>query len=108
MLPKHRPPTLPGNILQTEFLEPLNISQADFAKHLGGSWSQPKLNAIINGKRHVTVDIALDFAEALGTSPQFWMNLQNNYNFSIARKNRKKIRRISTRKRLLKTQQTRD
>ncbi len=104
MLPKYRLPTLPGIILQTEFLEPLHISQADFAKHLGGSWSQPKLNAIINGKRHVTVDIALDFAEALGTTPQFWMNLQNNYNFSIAKKNRKKIRRISVKKRAPKTQ----
>ncbi len=98
MLPRHRLPTLPGEILRIEFLEPLNISQADFANHLGGSWSQPKLNAIINGKRQVTVDIALDSAEALGTSPQFWMNLQNNYNFAIAKKHRKKISRIRVRK----------
>jgi addiction module HigA family antidote len=94
MLPRHRLPTLPGEILQTEFLEPLHISQADFAKHLGGSWSQPKLNAIINGKRQITVDTALDFAEALGTSPQFWLNLQNNYNLTLAKKSRKKIKRI--------------
>src|SRR3989344_2500447 len=100
MLPKHRLPTLPGDILQSEFLEPLNISQSDFAKHLGGSWTQPKLNAIINGKRQITVDIALDFAEALGTSPQFWINLQNNYNFAIAKKKRRKIRRISARKKV--------
>ena len=74
------------------------LSLADFANHLGGSWTQPKLNAIINGKRQMTVDIALDFAEALGTSPQFWMNLQNNYNFAIAKKNRKRVRRIRARK----------
>jgi addiction module HigA family antidote len=99
MLPRHRLHTLPGDILQTEFLEPLAISQLDFAKHLGGSWTQPKLNAVIKGKRQVTVDIALDFAEALGTSPQFWMNLQNNYNFALAKKNRRrKIRRIGKRK----------
>lgn len=94
MLPKHRLPTLPGDILQTQFLGPMSISQADFARHLGGSWSQPKLNAIINGKRQITVDTALDFSEALGTSPQFWLNLQNNYNLALAKKNRRKVRRI--------------
>lgn len=100
MIPKHRLPTLPGEILQAEFLDPLNISQAQFATHLGGSWTQPKLNAIINGKRQITVEIALDFAEALGTSPQFWMNLQNNYNLALVKKMRRKGRRIARIRRL--------
>ena len=98
MLPKHRLPTLPGEVLQTEFLEPFNISPLDFAKHLGGSWNSTKLNALINGKRQVTVDIALDFSEALGTTPQFWMNLQNNYNFAIAKQDRQKIKRLPKRR----------
>jgi len=92
---------MPGLILQSEFLDPLNISQSEFAAHLGGSWTQPKLNGIINGKRQITVEIALDLAEALGTSPQFWMNLQNNYNLAVAKKNRKKtpkIRRVRPRR----------
>jgi addiction module HigA family antidote len=101
MIKSYRLPTLPGVILRTEFLEPLDISQTDFSNHLGGSWTQSKLNAIINGERQLTIDIALDFAEALGTSPQFWMNLQNNYNFALAKKTRKKIRRISIRKKPL-------
>ena len=94
MLPKHRLPSMPGLILQSEFLDLLNISQSEFAAHLGGSWTQPKLNGIINGKRQITVEIALDLAEALGTSPQFWMNLQNNYNLALAKKNRRKIPKI--------------
>jgi antitoxin HigA-1 len=85
---------MPGLILQSEFLDPLNISQSEFAAHLGGSWTQPKLNGIINGKRQITVEIALDLAEALGTSPQFWMNLQNNYNLAVAKKNRRKVPKI--------------
>jgi len=73
LLPFHRKPTLPGKILLEEFLIPLGISQSKFAEHLGGSWTQPKLSAIIKGKRAITEEIALDFADALGTSPEFWM-----------------------------------
>lgn len=102
MLPKHRLPTLPGEILLAEFLEPFGISQTEFAKHLGGSWTQPKVNAIVNGKRQITVEIALDFAEVLGTSPQFWMNLQNNYNLALAQKNRKRGRKRSPIRKLRK------
>ncbi len=65
MLPAHRRPTLPGKILLEEFLEPLGISQSEFALHLGGTWTQLKLSAIIHGKRSVTEEIALDLADAL-------------------------------------------
>jgi addiction module HigA family antidote len=76
MLPTHRKPTLPGKILLEEFLIPLNITQTEFATHLGGSWTQPKLSAIIHGNRSITEEVALDFADALGTSPEFWIGLQ--------------------------------
>ncbi|MBI3211075.1 MAG: HigA family addiction module antidote protein, partial [Simkania negevensis] len=68
MLPTHRKPTLPGEILLEEFLNPLGISQTAFVEHLGGTWTQPKLSAIIRGKRAITEEIALDFADALGTT----------------------------------------
>lgn len=71
MLPTHRRPTLPGKILLEEFLAPLEITQMEFALHLGGTWTQPKLSAIIRGKRSITEKIALDFADALGASPEF-------------------------------------
>lgn len=79
MLPKYRPPTHPGEILLEEFLKPLEISQEQFAKHLDGTWTQPKVSEIINKKRRITEAIALDFSDALGTSLEFWINLQKRY-----------------------------
>ena len=79
MLPKYRRPAHPGKILHEHFLRPLEITQAKFVAHLDGTWTPAKLSTIINEKRSVTPAIALDFADALNTSPEFWMNLQINY-----------------------------
>ncbi len=94
MLPKDRPPTHPGEMLMQEFLEPMGISQTQFVEHLGGAWTRPKLSAIINGHRSVTEAIALDFADALGTTPQLWMNLQANYNLWHALRKHKQVPRL--------------
>lgn len=91
MIPKNRPPTHPGEILSEEFLKPLQLSQEQFSQHLNGSWTQPKISEIINKKRRVTESIALDFADALGTSPEFWLNLQIRYDLWFARQKHKKI-----------------
>jgi len=80
MLPTHRKPTLPGKILWEEFLVPLGYTQSQFVQHLGGSWTQPKLSAIISGKRAITEEIALDLSEALGSSAEFWIGLQLDVN----------------------------
>jgi len=77
MLPKFRAPTHPGEILQKEFLTPLGITQTALAAHLG--WSHAKVNEIINGKRGITPEVALSLANALGTSPDLWLNLQKHY-----------------------------
>ncbi len=77
MLPKDRPPTHPGEMLLKEFLEPLGVSQAEFARHLG--WTFARLNEIVNGRRRVTADSALALGEALGTGPEFWLNLQRDW-----------------------------
>jgi addiction module HigA family antidote len=95
MMPTHRKPTSPGKILLEEFLIPLKISQMDFVQHLGGSWTQPKLSAIINGRRAITEEIALDFADALGTSPEFWLGLQSDIRLWEASQRHRKIRRIT-------------
>jgi addiction module HigA family antidote len=79
MLPSQREPTHPGEVLGEEFLIPLSLSQEQFAEHLGGTWTQPKISDIINKKRRITESIALDFADALGTTREFWLNLQNRY-----------------------------
>jgi addiction module HigA family antidote len=59
------------------FLLPGGTSQTDFAKRLG--WTRGKLNELIKGKRGITGETALDLAEALGTSPRVWMNLQSTF-----------------------------
>ncbi|KIC74892.1 Virulence-associated protein I [Neochlamydia sp. TUME1] len=94
MLPKNRSPIHPGEVLLEEFLKPFKISQAQFASYLGGTWTQPKISEIISKKRGVTEAIALDFADALGTSPEFWLNLQNGYDLWFARQNHQPIPRI--------------
>jgi addiction module HigA family antidote len=89
MLPKKRAPTHPGEMLWSEFLEPMGISQAQFAKHLG--WPYARLNEIVNGRRGVSADSALAFAEAFGTTPEFWLNMQINWDLWHAKKNHVKI-----------------
>ena len=77
MLPKHRPPKHPGEMLLKEFLEPLEVNQSEFARHLG--WTFARLNEIVRGRRRVTADSALTLGEALGTGPEFWLNLQRDW-----------------------------
>lgn len=76
-LPKHRPPTHPGEMLLEEFLKPLGISQSAFAIRLGVSF--PRLNEIIRGKRSVTPDTALRLARVLGMPADFWLALQQDW-----------------------------
>jgi addiction module HigA family antidote len=91
MLPKHRQPTHPGEVLWEEFLKPLNLSQKQFAKHLSGTWTQSKVSAIINKKRKITAATALDFSDALGTSSEFWLNLQNRYDLWVAKQTHQQV-----------------
>lgn len=74
MLPKHRAPTPPGEILLEEFLKPRGLSQVAAAQQMGMPVN--RLNEIIRGKRGITADTALRLARLLQTSPEFWMNLQ--------------------------------
>ncbi len=74
-IPTHRRPTTPGEMLVEEFLRPLGITQTAFAERIGVTY--PRLNEIVNGRRGVTPDTALRFAKALGTTPDFWLNLQH-------------------------------
>ena len=72
----------PGEMLLEEFLKPMGMSQAAFAQKVG--WSRARLNELIRGKRGITVEAALDLAEALGTSAKLWMNLQATYDLGKA------------------------
>jgi antitoxin HigA-1 len=77
-LPKNRPPSHPGDILRAEFLEPLGISQSEFARRCGFSSHRP-INELINHKRGVSTEMSLVLSKALGPSPAFWSNLQRNW-----------------------------
>ena len=76
-----------GEILLEEFLIPMGLTQAAFAEQLG--WTKAKLNELIKGKRGITANSALDLAEALGTSPKLWMNMQVTWDLYQAMKSRK-------------------
>ena len=94
MLPENRVPTHPGEILLEEFLNPLNLSQVSFAKHI--RVPVQRVNEIVRGKRGITPETAWLFAEAFDTSPEFWLNLQANYDLVRNRPKRQVTRIVVT------------
>jgi antitoxin HigA-1 len=89
MIPKNRAPHHPGEILKLDFLEPMGITQTALAGHLG--WSHARVNEIIHGRRGITSEAALSLADAFGTTPDLWMNLQSHYDlFRATRLHKKK------------------
>ncbi len=84
MLPSHRKPSHPGEILLKEFLEPKKLSQAGIAKRLRVPIQ--RINTLINGKRGVTAETAIILSGELGTTPEFWMNLQSAYDLHEAKR----------------------
>jgi len=81
-------PIHPGRMLREEFLAPSGLSQRTFAKRLG--WTVARLNELINGKRGITADSALDLAAKLGTSPELWLNLQMLFDLRRAEMRRRR------------------
>ena len=67
----------PGEILDKEFLIPLNISAYRLSKEI--KLPQTRISEIIKGKRRITADTALRLSKYFGNSPQFWLGLQNDY-----------------------------
>ena len=67
----------PGEILQEEFLLPMNISAYKLAKEI--NIPQTRISDIIHGKRRITADTALRLSRFFGTSTKFWLGLQNAY-----------------------------
>ena len=67
----------PGRILQLEFLEAFQLSQSELSRHTGIPRST--LNEIIKGKRPISAETAFTLAIFFDTSPQFWLNLQSQY-----------------------------
>ncbi len=76
-------PVHPGEILKEEFMTPLGLS----ANALAHAIRVPpnRITAIVNGTRGVSADTALRLAKAFGTTPDFWLNLQNAFDLDTAR-----------------------
>jgi len=87
MLPLNRVPTHPGVILQREFLIPLGLSQVALAAHIGVPVR--RINEVVRGKRGITPETAWLLAQAFGTTPQLWINLQTNHDLASARPRRR-------------------
>jgi addiction module HigA family antidote len=81
---KRLPNIHPGEVLLEEFLKPMDISQNRLARAM--DVPPRRINEIVHGKRAVTADTALRLAAALGTSEQFWMGLQADYDLEAARR----------------------
>lgn len=90
---KTLPNVHPGEILLEEFLTPMGISQNRLARAM--DVPPRRINEIVHGKRAVTADTALRLAQALGTTEQFWMGLQADYDLEEARKSSgNKLRKV--------------
>jgi addiction module HigA family antidote len=74
MAKRTRRPTSVGEMLKEEFLIPLELTQRDFAEHLG--LEVKAINRLVNNRTSITPLLALKMSAALGTTPEFWMNLQ--------------------------------
>lgn len=72
----------PGEILLEEFLTPMGISQNRLALDI--RVPAPRINAIVHGKRAITADTALRLGQYFNMEPQFWLNLQANYDLGVA------------------------
>ena len=92
MIPTHRIPTHPGEILLEEFLKPLGLSQAALARHLGIPLQ--RVNEIVRGKRGISPETAWLLAGAFGTTPDYWVNMQTHHDLAAGRPDRavKRIR----------------
>ena len=73
-IPSNREPTHPGVMLQSEFIEPLGISQSKLAAGINVPFQ--RVNEIVRGRRGITPSTSLRLAKFLGTSTGYWMNLQ--------------------------------
>lgn len=77
------PPIHPGEVLLSEFLQPMQLSQYALAKAIGVP--ARRINEIVLGKRSVSPDTALRLSRYFGLSERFWLNLQTRYDLEMAK-----------------------
>jgi addiction module HigA family antidote len=82
MTPRDFPPIHPGEVLLTEFLEPMGISQYRLARDIGVT--PRRINEIVLGRRGITAATALRLGRFFNMEAQFWLNLQSHYDMEVA------------------------
>jgi len=93
MIEFNRQPTHVGEVLKEEFLVPLGITQSHLAKALHTSFRA--INELVNEKRGVTTEMALKLSKYFGTSPQLWLNLQNQFDlYKVSCKKKKELDQV--------------
>src|SRR3990167_5903226 len=92
-----RKPTSPGEILKEEFLNPQGLTQKDLSDHLGRDYKV--INRIVNEKGSVTPEMAMKFAAAFETTPDFWLNAQMAIDLWLLRDRKMTIRPLNRVKR---------
>jgi len=85
----HNPPH-PGEILKELYIEPLHLTIVEIAKGIGVS--RKSLSELVNGKFGVSPDMAIRLSKAFDTTPESWLNLQQQYDLWKERKNHKRPR----------------
>lgn len=75
----------PGEVLEEEFMKPLNISQNRLARDIDVPPS--RVHSIVHGKRSITADMALRLGKYFQNSAQMWINLQSHYDLELAERN---------------------
>ena len=80
--PERLPPVHPGEILDEEFLRPMNVTQYRLAKAIGVD--ARRIHAIVHGERSITAETALLLSRFFGNSAEFWMGLQSQYDLEVA------------------------
>jgi len=96
MMELKRQSTHPGEMLREEFLESMGITQSHLAKALHTSFRA--INELVNEKRGITTEMALKLAKYFGTTPQLWLNLQNQYDlYRVGIKKREELARVEAR-----------
>jgi addiction module HigA family antidote len=95
-VPTEREPTHPGEMLLEEFLKPMELTQRDLADGIRVPYQ--RVNELVNGRRGITPSTALRLSKFLGTSAEFWLNLQQRWDLFRARaaeaQELKKIRKL--------------
>ena len=76
-------PIHPGEVILSDFLEPLELSQYRLAQDI--SVPARRINEIVHGKRAISADTALRLARYFGTTDRFWLNLQARYDLEVQR-----------------------